>query len=880
MKKYILPLLIAAVVIPALIFGWGVVPVSVVGITPTSGLSFNSQSAYRPFITDNTTAFTGVTAANLAVADNRVDTFLALNRIAVTDGGAPAGTYAYVPAPAYNSSHWIRDFFLVMEQADGKIPQADVRNLLDWIIQKQIQDNVTTYTYPASGGTGTYPKGTIPDHIHLDGTPVYMGGEAGYLTGDRASMDNHFFFVLMAWHYGNLRSWDSTWASWFNANKDHLEDAFNAIYSNCYNSSTKLIDQWSDHPGTTWGYLDIAELTGGNLGVSVIAHNAASALAEMYYKASGTQAKIDAWAAIRDNLKTGIRAAFITETGTWDYYKETWRSYPIASGVPEDWTLVGSLSDGVIAIIADPSDSTKRVLRVQDTSATGGVGVYKVFTNAHFQGQFDRVKFRSRAAQDNAAGIAAQVIGSGGYGSQMISITFGNDGHFKELSSGLDHNLPTDTTYSINTWYDIELVLNWTAKTYEIYINGASKGSGISFNVASAAYIGGIDITNTPRLGVETGDFLYGNISFSGTVTGGLETDNCGYLPWSTGDYGSEFSPDITALAVWSNILTPTQATQAGRFFKLLYNQPTVVNGSAQGNLFSKATNYRDLMTHIRWSDHERHGTRAWPVLWSTAYAYGIYIEGGYWYYALGWALKTIEAYDNTLSQTILGEILRDVDNVGANSPYERVDDTTPANAQYTNCATCLYGAGNTALYVPPTSGWIERAAENFNRPNENPLDNGVWVHATGFGDMAILDNIARISTTGVSCVSRYIGVSFGDNQYSQAALNYTQSVGLEIRSSGSTGYLALFNTGAVSVYKHSDVSTFTQIGSTVNGISSNAVCRFEVQGTTLRVFVAGVKVFEQTDSTYTSGSPGIYAYGDGSFASTIDNWSGGDYTP
>lgn len=52
----------------------------------------------------------------------------------------------------------------------------------------------------------------------------------------------------------------------------------------------------------------------------------------------------------------------------------------------------------------------------------------------------------------------------------------------------------------------------------------------------------------------------------------------------------------------------------------------------------------------------------------------------------------------------ILNELLADISSVGSNAPYERIDETSPVNVQYTCRMSPLYGASGLLTY---RSGWF-----------------------------------------------------------------------------------------------------------------------------------------------------------------------------
>ena len=50
-------------------------------------------------------------------------------------------------------------------------------------------------------------------------------------------------------------------------------------------------------------------------------------------------------------------------------------------------------------------------------------------------------------------------------------------GYFKYYPGSAYANLPTATTYSINTWYEVEAAIDNPNQLFRWWVNGASKGS-------------------------------------------------------------------------------------------------------------------------------------------------------------------------------------------------------------------------------------------------------------------------------------------------------------------------------------------------------------------------------------------------------------------
>jgi len=168
----------------------------------------------------------------------------------------------------------------------------------------------------------TYPRGAVPDHLALNGTPGWGYGDK---PAPRPSMDEALCFITLAWHAGHKAGWDATWQRWFRAKADRFAWAWESVPRN---PRTGLVTQWTTpgHVGAhgipeqdgacvMWGFHDSYGFPGDDLGCSVLACNAARALADMHEHA-GEAAEVTAWSARADALRDAIRAQFRYEGAT------------------------------------------------------------------------------------------------------------------------------------------------------------------------------------------------------------------------------------------------------------------------------------------------------------------------------------------------------------------------------------------------------------------------------------------------------------------------------------------------------------------------------------------------------------------------------------
>jgi hypothetical protein len=257
----------------------------------------------------------------------RRDTIVAASRNAITDTG---GGYYYNPGPGYAGGFWPRDLLYMLE-AGATISDSDQRRMLDWLLSKQLSSSVSTY-----------PAGSIPDHLSASGQVGwgpgdYFGINPSGRLNSRPSMDNNVIVQQLAWQYGSARAWDATWQAWFTANATALVNAYNAIPR-----TGNLVTQYGSSPATTWGFLDCINLSGANIGCSVLSCNAARALSDMYGHANGA-ANQETWAVTAAAVQSAIQATFTTDAhggylkwtigGNSDVMSPDVTGYAVCSGI-------------------------------------------------------------------------------------------------------------------------------------------------------------------------------------------------------------------------------------------------------------------------------------------------------------------------------------------------------------------------------------------------------------------------------------------------------------------------------------------------------------------------------------------------------------------
>ena len=192
------------------------------------------------------------------------------------------------------------------------------------------------------------------------------------------------------------------------------------------------------------------------------------------------------------------------------------------------------------------------------------------------------------------------------------------------------------------------------------------------------------------------------------------------------------------------------------------------------------------------------------------------------------------------------------------------------------------------------STAWIQRAADNFNRANEDPLSNGgVWSNLSPLAGMKVVGNQALSPPVAATYYGSYHhGYPFPPNQYSQFTHGISGLIDYHSRAvrtnqglAGFHGYIAQLDFGTPTTYY---IQTF------VNGAMINTVTllgrpnrqtfptqRLVAVGNRIALeYLTGGFFVEHsfiTDNNIPSGWPGIVSYRSGATNYPIDDWSAGD---
>lgn len=152
-----------------------------------------------------------------------------------------------------------------------------------------------------------------------------------------------------------------------------------------------------------------------------------------------------------------------------------------AGSAPSGWTISNGNASNSVTVAANPS-STNHSANINKPVSSGLTGMYRTFTP--LSGEII-VNYRVMRGETNTWFSLPYLYDSAG--NVAASVAF-NNGQIQVNEGGTFKNIQT---FSANTWYDVELVLNTTTGTFDLYINGTKSVSGapLRTNVSSVSKI-------------------------------------------------------------------------------------------------------------------------------------------------------------------------------------------------------------------------------------------------------------------------------------------------------------------------------------------------------------------------------------------------------
>jgi hypothetical protein len=180
---------------------------------------------------------------------------------------------------------------------------------------------------------------------------------------------------------------------------------------------------------------------------------------------------------------------------------------------------------------------------------------------------------------------------------------------------------------------------------------------------------------------------------------------------------------------------------------------------------------------------------------------------------------------------------------------------------------------------VVPVTGYVNSAYDNATRANGAIGAN--WT--IGAGGINIAGNAFQGGTASVHNVAAWSANPFTNfGQFSEVTVltlnGTTDFIGPMVLVSGNTGYNCIENSSSIFLQRYSG-GTGTNLSNTAITGASGDVIRLEVTepGGALTCYRNGVSVLTATDTTFTSGAPGLDMFDN---VATSKNWSGGNLHP
>lgn len=217
----------------------------------------------------------------------------------------PGGRNCY---PAF----WIRDFAMSLEC--GFISREEQLHALLLTARQQ-----APYDWHTPSGSFV-PKGAIADHISFEGIPIYYpgtlddyNGQGGVKWGYLPSLDDHFYFIEMAWRFAVLEEGASLLETPIEGINllERLEMAFKVPP---VDEDGLLVCCDKSNRGVSFGFTDAIEHTGNLLFCSLLRCRAARHLADMF-KLVGNSGKHEEYSRLATRISKRIPEVFSHEYG-------------------------------------------------------------------------------------------------------------------------------------------------------------------------------------------------------------------------------------------------------------------------------------------------------------------------------------------------------------------------------------------------------------------------------------------------------------------------------------------------------------------------------------------------------------------------------------
>ena len=174
-------------------------------------------------------------------------------------------------------------------------------------------------------------------------------------------------------------------------------------------------------------------------------------------------------------------------------------------------------------------------------------------------------------------------------------------------------------------------------------------------------------------------------------------------------------------------------------------------------------------------------------------------------------------------------------------------------------------------------SGGGTVVTDDFNRA-DGPLGSG-WTNVLSANADIVVSSNGAVSDTYATPAMAYYNGTFSADQYAQCVVGVSQVdyTGPCVRLTGSTGYCAEALSDTLIILYKEDAGSHTVLQgmTSLTGVIGSTV-KVTISGSNLEVFQNGTSIGTATDTTYTSGNPGITTK-NSSTLSLVDDFEGGD---
>jgi hypothetical protein len=169
-------------------------------------------------------------------------------------------------------------------------------------------------------------------------------------------------------------------------------------------------------------------------------------------------------------------------------------------------------------------------------------------------------------------------------------------------------------------------------------------------------------------------------------------------------------------------------------------------------------------------------------------------------------------------------------------------------------------------------------ATDNFDRADGGLGAN--WSSATGTTGYTIISNQAASSGSPSAEEAVFWNAeSFAADQYSEVTFSTGSNssyIGPAVRCNSTSGgnYYGFYGDPNTRYLVRVVNGVWSQLATLGTGFTNGQVLRLEVQGTTLSAYINGVLWTSVTDSSISSGSPGLTSWANNN-SGRLDNWTG-----